>query len=325
MPPDVEPISTDLAEAIWDPAAILALIGINERVVERSPVPGEERGKVRAVVLERFRGDEPRSGGAFEFPFARLADPDQRFRNRANPWNDLPLEPGAHLLVALKPAEARERERGERREYRLAAAAAVAGPQAPELGELKRALEAHAVAEPEELKHRLLFEALRDGKGILRRYAVQAIGEHGAAPRTAAVTMLEDAIASPTTGADDDLALADSMIRAPFFDDSLEGDEPNGRIVAALARGFVSEADPDRRSLWLRYLNSRVQIQFADDADEDWRRRRELIRAVTVPAPRVLMDALMAHAGLGGVDAELARDLWLAWQRSEDERRREPK
>ena len=301
------PISADLVPFIFVPKVGLALIMVTG-VDIANEAPSVESGIVHVQVLESFRPTDSRSGAAVTFPFAREADPRTRMLNGANAWNMLRLEPGARLLVAWTPVDA-----GAGR-YSLVAALDVESSGPPETAELKESVLIQSLPPNNPARKQRLANALVVGKSILRRYSCAAVGPQQFVPRAEGVAMLKDAIASPRTNADDDLALADALIEPPLYDADKGDDAPNRTVLTTLASELIS-ADPQHSSLWLRYLYSRVMAQLSDDADEDAMRRRELLRAIGVDK-NALAAKLRTLMTIAGPDVDLASELFAAWEQA---------
>lgn len=302
------PISADLVPFIFAPKVGLALIMVTG-VDIANEAPTVESGIVHVQVLESFRPAEPRSGAPVTFPFAREADPRTRLLNGANTWNVLRLEPGARLLVAWTPVDARNGS------YSLVAALDVEQSGPPEVAELKESVAIQSLPPSNPARKQRLANGLVAGKSILRRYASTAVGPQQFVPRAEGVAMLKEAIVSERTDADDDLALANALVEPPLFDADKGDDEPNRIVLTTLASELIS-ADSEHSSLWLRYLYSRVMAELSDDADEDARRRRELLRAIGV-AENALSEKLRRLIAEAGPDLELATELLGAWQGSQ--------
>lgn len=267
---------------------------------------GVESGVVKATVVRALRPDTPGPGSPVSFPFARMADEELRFRNGANAWNTLRLEKDALLLVAWAAADA------SRGVISLAAAASVASETDPEVTELREAVEIHAL--PAATRPARLSKALIEGKGSLRRYACAAVGPRALVPREDGVRMLTDAIANPKTALDDDLFLADTLIAPPLFDSGKGPDAPNAAVLTAVGRELVT-VKPADASGWLRDLYGIVMPELDTDPDEDWSKRRALLRAIGVPFKK-LDDRLRELSRIPGQDIPLAVKLQEAWAKA---------
>ncbi|CAG1002762.1 hypothetical protein PHYC_03018 [Phycisphaerales bacterium] len=292
----VNHISPDLVPAIFDPALGLALLRVTGVEGTVDAVTGIESGVVKATVVRTLRPDTPAPGAPVSFPFARLANEELRFRNGANAWNTLRLEKDALLLVAWAAADA------SRGVFSLTAASSPASDADPEIAEIREAVEIHALAAASRPPR--LSKAMIDGKGSLRRYACAAVGPRGLVPRAEGVRMLSDAIASPKTGLDDDLFLADTLIAPPLFDSAKGPDAPNAAVLTTLACELVT-AKPADAGGWLRDLYGIVMPELDNDPEEDWTKRRALLRAVGVPFKK-MDDRLRELSRTSGQDIPLA-------------------
>lgn len=302
----VKPISPDLVPAIFDPALGVALLRITGMEAGIDAVTGMESGVVKGVVVRSLRPDLPIPGAAVSFPFARLANEELRDRNAANTWNTLRLEKDALVLVAWVAADA------ARGVYTISAASSPATDADPEIAELRTAIEIHALAPAARAPR--LAKALLEGKNSLRRYACTAVGPRALVPRDEGVKMLAEAIASPKTALDADLALADTLIAPPLFDAAKGPDGPNSGVLTAVARELIAAKIADAGN-WMRDFYGIVMPELDEDPAEDWTKRRALLRSVGVPHKRV-DDRLKELSRAGGLDIPLAVKLQEAWAKA---------
>lgn len=306
MFPDVRPISGDLAPLVFDPSLGFALLEVTD--VESSVEGDWESGLCRATVRATLRPDTPPPGAKVSFQFVRLADPVQRLNNGANAWNSLPLNPGGLLLVAWVPVDAPNGL------YSLRGGAPQSEPASRDVAETKAAIAIQALPPASADRKARLAEALITGKDILRRYACTAITAKKFVSRAEAVELLRDAIQSPRTTPDDDIALAYYLLDPPLYDAQLGDDAPNSMVLTILARGMV-DAAPAHRTMWFRYLYSRIMAEISEEKEEDTAKRRTLIRAVGT-APAAVRDRLKLIMAAGGQDGESATELLETWTKA---------
>lgn len=306
MFPDVRPISGDLAPLVFEPSfgfVLLEVAGVESRV------DGDwESGLCRATVRATLRPDTPPPGAKVSFQFVRLADLEQRLNNGANAWNTLPLEPGGLLLVAWVPIDTPNGL------YSLRGGAPQSEPTSRDVAETKAAIAIQATPPASADRKARLAEALITGKDILRRYACTAITAKKFVSRAEAVELLRDAIQSPRTSPDDDIALGYYLLDPPLYQKELGDDAPNAMVLTTLAKNFVT-VPPAKRTMWFRYLYSRIMAEIDDDPTEDAAKRRALIRSVGA-APADVRDRLKLMIAAGGDDGESATQLLAAWNKA---------
>lgn len=318
--PTATALAGDLVRFIPDPSVWLFLA----RVVGMTSAAQEggvsELGTVRLSVLEVFRGDRVRAGETVTVPFIRIISEELRARNPENNWNNLDLSTGALMIVACRPAgpppatQPAAPATGPAAPADLAALAAmpVAAADDPVVGDVRRAVRIEAL--PPDDRAQPLQDALIDSKELLRRYAINAIAARHVVPRAVAVDMLDNAINSPRTDRDDKLALAEPLATEDLFRAPPAVDPVNVHVVSVLAHGLVTETDPERRMMWVKFLSSRVMQEFSEDPKADHAARQELVRSVRTPPPKQVLGMLLAQAEHGSpAEQELTRDLSKVW------------
>jgi hypothetical protein len=321
-PAPTPPLSADLIPYISDPSVSLLLT----RVAGVGGVVRDgiwEQGTVRLNVIEVFRGDRFRAGDTVEVPFIRMASQELRPHNAENNWNNLDLSTGALMIVACRPAApagatnlAAPAVAATRPIEPVAwvalAAIALAAPNDPAVGDVRRAVQIEAL--PPDHRPQPLQDALIDSKELLRRYAIHAIAARHVVPRAVAVDMLDNAINSPRTDRDDKLVLAEPLATEDLFRAPPAVDPVNVHVVSVLAHGLVTEPDPERRMMWVKFLSSRVMQEFSEDPKADHAARQELVRSVRTPPPKQVLGMLLAQAEHGSpAEQELTRDLSKVW------------
>jgi hypothetical protein len=301
-------LSPDLVPFLFDALASVVLVKILGVQIAASASPGVESGTLRVEIVRVLRGRELTNGGVLEIPFARIADAEARDHNRSNQWNALDLSQGVLLLLALERA-------GPSVAFRSVAGVRVSAPSDPNVGETAGALEIEAL-DPAR-REQPMREAILQGKDILRRYAIEAVGVRGVVPRPVAVEMIAAALADPQRPPDDRLELGILLARTPLFDAASGADATNVLVVSVLAQGLVEDRDADRRSTWLALLASRVLSDFDDDEQASEWKRRSLIHGITRPTRDEIVRALNTQAQRGDpADQPLAKDLLREWKKA---------
>jgi hypothetical protein len=298
-------IRADLAPFVFELGAGFAIVEI-VGVAAQAPPADQEHGTIEARVLETIRPQTPRAGTTVTFEYVREAAEEARPGRHFNAWNTLPLEKGARLLVAWKPADT------SRTQYAVLAGDTVTDVQGPSVRELREAVAIHALPANSALRPERLAEALVGGTGVLRRYACAAVGPRQAVPRDEGVGLLRAATGSARSTPDDDLALAETLMDPPLLDPEKGDDAPNVVALTTLAEGFIN-SDPAHAGLWFRFFYSRVMCTLSDDPDDDRRHRRDLLRALDVETG-ALAARLQQHGARARPDTADAAELLEAWR-----------
>jgi hypothetical protein len=280
--------------------------------VRPDPAPavptGVETGRVSLRVVRVLAGEPVPAGQSIEVPYERMSQPLLRVRNLVNQWNAINLSTGQMLIVGCTGG-------GDLKLWTAVAAQQIAGPEAPEIAQLVRCYEIERGAEAADKRRQLLSDALKQGKGILFRYALDAVGPRGLVPREVGVAMVADAAASPQTGPEEKDALGEAITGAWAFDAHKGADAANSRVLATLESGLIAEKSVARAAGWLRLLSSCVQAEFSDIPADDQRARIALIRSVKDPAPEAVRGALTRQIAEGSAgDKEIATELLPLWQ-----------
>ncbi|HEY2588579.1 MAG TPA: hypothetical protein VGI81_22750 [Tepidisphaeraceae bacterium] len=310
-------LAADLVPFIGDPSAFLILA----RVAGVGAVAQDggvwEQGTVRLTVVEVFRGERLRAGDTLAVPFVRMAGQELRARNPENNWNNLDLSPGSLMIIACRPAAPAPAtgpatRPAEPQPWAAVAAQQVAAADDPAVADVRRAVQIEAL--PPDRRVHPLQDALIESDGLLRRYAIDAIAARHVVPRAAAVDMLDNAINSPRADRDAKLALAEPLVTDDLFRAPPAVDPVNVHVVSVLAHGLVTEPDPERRMMWVKFLSSQVMQEFSEDPKADRAARQELVRAVRTPPPKQILGMLLVQAEHGSpAEQTLTRDLSNVW------------
>jgi hypothetical protein len=308
-------LQADLVPSIGDPAVHMALVRILEVQPAPSKAPAIEQGELSLRVLDVFHSTTLKNGDIIAVPFERYVDERARFKDPANQWNLLPLQPGQHLVLACRPLK-------PPRFWEGLAALAVSGPDAPEVAELRQCWQIARFQGPPEERQRRLEEAFASQKtpltgirGILRRYALHALSKQIIGPGHG-VALINRAIVSDKTSPDEKMELASALTNKWAFDEGRGADANNREIVSILARELVKDTDPTRRSRYVNLLGNCLLRDFSEDADKDQQIRLALIRATgSPPSPKVA--EILAEEAKTEEDAEdrkVTEELLEAWR-----------
>jgi hypothetical protein len=286
----MEHLSANLVPFIGERDVSMVLVRIAS--VRSSVAPGSDResGRLAAEVVEVFRSPGIRLKDQLEIPFERAADRLARVHQGFDHWNKLPLEADRLVVFALKPLEPPKVWTG-------LAASAVESVTSPDVVAVREAFRIEH-AQPADRPH-LLEQALTRGPELLTLYVLEAVGRRRMVPRTAGVDLLDRTLMAPGASRQVKEAIVGYLTRGFFFDDRLGVDHDNVRIVGAVAREMVRDADPKARTLWLKYLGSCVLGSFGRDPEQDRSTRLTLVKAVTVPAPDNVIAVLSELAQMG--------------------------
>jgi hypothetical protein len=293
---------SDLVPFISDPNVVLALA----RVVSAAwtPLPSEARegGAIRLELVDVIRASGLPAGATIEMAGKRLANEQSRVRERADRWNSLPFEPGDLLLMALRPGT----------DFAGLAAEPVDSPSSPAVAALRRASQIERI-EPLEVRRTAVGQALTAHEDLLRDYALDWLGSRGLASRTEGAGTIARALFAPDLPASSRSSLAGELTSRHFYRSDLGAEPANVLVIGSLA-ALLTAADSSRRPLWTQYLAACLTIEFSKDPLKDAEMRAGLIRAVTDPPPRRVIDALQQLLSADPRDTRVQKllDAWRA-------------
>jgi len=286
-------LSADLIPHIQAGGEDFLIIRIDGVTYLQNPQQGRESGTLNCTVERVMRSDLYKAGGRIEVPFDRDLDPGARDKNTVNQWNNLPLEKGTQLVVALAP------DSGSR--AMAHAAIVVDDTSEATITELENAIEIESLEDPE-LQHPRLQESLIESTDLQRGYALDFLGRRGFVPPVEAIAMVSTAIESDKVPEPEKLNLARVLIERPFFDRARKADPANAAVVAVLARNAFREKDPDRLNSWMRFLGSRIRGSFDTDTDLDMTIKLDLVNRASHDIPAGFDTFLRNQAVSGSVD-----------------------
>ncbi|HUE81577.1 MAG TPA: hypothetical protein VMM84_05620 [Pyrinomonadaceae bacterium] len=306
----VEILSPDLVPFIGESDVSMILASVQEvKLVPRREGDIEvEAGTVGFQLLEVFRSDVLSKGGNIEVPAKRMLDRQARARNNFDQWNNLSLNPGELVVLAVRPLAPPKLWQG-------LAALAVDSPVDPKVSAVHQCYAIEEFTGPPAQKKDLVRGALMSSQEVLRFYALDAVGRRAILGRQVGASLIAEAITSPKTAPDDRLELGMYLTRQYFFDKGLADDRANRTVVAALAQGMVNETNPERRLEWSKYLASCILPEFSLDPAIDKAQRSSLVKSVQQPAAGQVISVLSGLLTQGATDErEIVRKLLEAWR-----------
>lgn len=282
-------LSPNLIPSFSDPSASMVVARITGRQASQGVVhePGTETGSLLLAVVQIIHSDVLHPDDSIFAPFERVADPQIRRRNQFNAWNSLSLEPGALLLLVVKPQRPPI--------YTALAASPLSSPNDPEIAAALDCYHIESVLHGNPSAAKLmLLNALQTPSDLSRFYALDVITQRHALSREDSSLLVTAALKSGKVPAPSRQDLGFHLASGNLFDPKRGADPINGNIVTALATQMVASSDRKSRDQWLKFLSSCVSRQFSADTKIDRETRLALVRSVRDPTPQQVISALDA-------------------------------
>lgn len=277
---------------------------------------GLEDDRTEEVVIASFRLIEIlhaafpfNSDGSIRVPVKRNIDPAVRNRMGLNHWNNLGLQSGDLLILAVQATDVPGLMVGR-------AAATVDSLESDFVAATRQCYYVEFFGGSPSDKLALFSEALASRESILRSYALDGLGRRLLFGRELGADIIARAIASGNGPLESKFELGFYLARLDFFDSDQGADKANQSVIFGLTVGLVTEANAERRLEWMNYLASCVLSEFASNDLADQAARFSLLRSVRTPQPSQVLYALSCAAGgkADEVERERIDELSAVWR-----------